>query len=88
MRNDTKIQNRDGLLAAAAAYELGCRISEEDVCETARFFKMAADWENRDGQNMYGQCLWLGQGVEKNTDEAARYYKMAVRRLLRDETAK
>ena len=49
-----------------------------DVEEVARTFKDSADLGDFCGMFAYGDILMNGLGVDKNPEEAARYYKLAA----------
>jgi TPR repeat protein len=47
---------------------------EIELMESARYYKLSADQNNRFGQFRYGLCLENGKGVEIDLVEAAKYY--------------
>jgi TPR repeat protein len=46
--------------------------------EAAKYYKLAADQGNSEGQRSYGLCLENGIGVSKNLPEAAKYFKLSA----------
>jgi uncharacterized protein len=59
------------------AYEYGEGVTQ-DLAEAARWFKMAADQNNPDGQYNISQSYIHGTGVPKNHDEGIKYLVKAA----------
>lgn len=53
---------------------------EHDLEKAAEWFKIASDNESADGARCYADMLMSGRGVEKNAEEAVKYYKLAADR--------
>ena len=43
-----------------------------------RWYRKAAEQENADAQNNLGVCLELGNGCEKNLEEAVTWFRKAA----------
>ncbi|CAG8524522.1 6989_t:CDS:2 [Ambispora gerdemannii] len=51
---------------------------EERLQNAASLFREAAEYDIPEAQLRYGHCLWRGDGIEKNTDEAIIYFQKAA----------
>ncbi|MDR0572290.1 MAG: hypothetical protein LBG48_05555 [Rickettsiales bacterium] len=59
-------------------YSGGGGILQPNYEMSARYFGMAAEQGNAEGQYLYGICLKEGIGVAQNLPEAARYYRLSA----------
>ena len=57
-------------------------LADKDMDGAAMFYRRAAEIGHPRAQCSYGKCLYLGSGVEKNTAEAFRWFKMAAEKNL------
>ncbi|CAG8519593.1 6567_t:CDS:2 [Ambispora leptoticha] len=51
---------------------------EERLQNAAKLFREAAEHDIPEAQLRYGHCLWRGEGIEKNIDEAIDYFQKAA----------
>ncbi|CAG8503896.1 15705_t:CDS:2 [Gigaspora margarita] len=52
--------------------------SEERIKEAAQLFKIASDANIDSAQYKYGECLWIGQGIEKDQKHAIEIFRKAA----------
>ncbi|KAF0555160.1 kinase-like protein [Gigaspora margarita] len=52
--------------------------SEERIKEAAQLFKIASDANIDSAQYKYGECLWNGQGIEKDQKHAIEIFRKAA----------
>jgi TPR repeat protein len=52
---------------------------KKDMRRAAKYYKMAADKGNREGQYYFAMCCESGDGVKKDLEAALKYYQMAAR---------
>lgn len=70
--------NSQGMVGYGYSLYYGDCGIESDKKKANYYFKMAADAGNHWGMNNYAADLQFGEGIEKNVNEAIRYYKMAI----------
>lgn len=67
----------EGIYNIALCYAQGAGV-KKDICMAAEYLKKGADLGHAKCQGHYGRFLEMGTGVQASTDEAKKYYIMAV----------
>ncbi len=75
----TKAEGGDSTAAVAVAlmYDSGMEVAK-DQSEAARWYRIAADKGNPEGQNSLGSMYQAGEGVPRDYEQALRLYSLAA----------